>query len=282
MCQRATSTRSASEGAEILAARGVRRRGDAGQSAAGARLCEPHVGDPSRARHRASVDEINSKHPASHPELLEWLAQDFAAHGYDIRRLVRGIVLSRVYQLARPMETCPGGVRCRCWNVRSPRSTLARSARIASGREPEDAALRRAFAEASRTCCRRVPTPPFSRQCCSPTARSSQPLQTGSRQRAGARRRAAEPAGSGARSISPRRRASRARRRRARARRGLSSVARRSPGDGSGRFAVGADAGAEFLTIIEPFRFASCFMNDAFLPPGACTPTSTACIGGFF
>ena len=48
------------------------------------------------------VDEINSKHPASHPEMLEWLGRDFAAHNYDIRRLVRAIVLSRGYQLAAP------------------------------------------------------------------------------------------------------------------------------------------------------------------------------------
>ena len=46
------------------------------------------------------VDEMNSKNPPSHPELLDWLAADFAAHGYGPRRLVRAIVLSRGYQLA--------------------------------------------------------------------------------------------------------------------------------------------------------------------------------------
>jgi len=46
------------------------------------------------------VDEMNSKHPASQPELLDWLARDCAAHHYDTRRLVRAIVLSRAYQLA--------------------------------------------------------------------------------------------------------------------------------------------------------------------------------------
>lgn len=49
------------------------------------------------------ADQIDSRHPASHPELLEWLAQDFETSGYDIKRLVQNIVLSRAYQLdSRP------------------------------------------------------------------------------------------------------------------------------------------------------------------------------------
>ncbi len=45
------------------------------------------------------VDMLDSYHPASHPELLDWLSSDFASSGYDIRRLVRSIVLSDTYQL---------------------------------------------------------------------------------------------------------------------------------------------------------------------------------------
>lgn len=45
------------------------------------------------------VDQMDSVHPPSHPELLDWLAQDFASNGYDIKRLVRAIARSRVYQL---------------------------------------------------------------------------------------------------------------------------------------------------------------------------------------
>lgn len=45
-------------------------------------------------------DEMDSVHQPSHPELLGWLAGDFSASGHDLRRLVRGIVLSEAYQLS--------------------------------------------------------------------------------------------------------------------------------------------------------------------------------------
>ena len=45
------------------------------------------------------INEMDSMHPASHPELLAWLAEDFEQHNYDIRRLMRLIILSNVYQL---------------------------------------------------------------------------------------------------------------------------------------------------------------------------------------
>ncbi|ADB15323.1 protein of unknown function DUF1549 [Pirellula staleyi DSM 6068] len=43
------------------------------------------------------VDQMHSENPASHPELLAWLARDFQEHNYDLKRLVRGIVLSEAY-----------------------------------------------------------------------------------------------------------------------------------------------------------------------------------------
>jgi hypothetical protein len=45
------------------------------------------------------ADQIDSRHHASHPELLEWLSQDFTRSHYDVKRLVRNIVLSKAYQL---------------------------------------------------------------------------------------------------------------------------------------------------------------------------------------
>ncbi len=54
-------------------------------------------------------DELDSMHPPSHPELLDWLSDDFAASGFDVRRLVHSIALSDAYQLSaqRPAEATP-------------------------------------------------------------------------------------------------------------------------------------------------------------------------------
>jgi hypothetical protein len=43
------------------------------------------------------LDQMHAENPPSHPELLDWLARDTAEHGYDLRRLTRGLVLSRAY-----------------------------------------------------------------------------------------------------------------------------------------------------------------------------------------
>lgn len=49
----------------------------------------------------SSVDNFGSTGAEpSHPELLDFLARDFVAEGWSIRKLVRKIVLSRTYQLA--------------------------------------------------------------------------------------------------------------------------------------------------------------------------------------
>lgn len=44
------------------------------------------------------LDLDHPDNPPSHPELLDALARDFASEGFDVRRLVRRIVLSEVYQ----------------------------------------------------------------------------------------------------------------------------------------------------------------------------------------
>ena len=45
-------------------------------------------------------DEMDSIHAPSHPELLDWLSQDFRDSGYNVRRLIRAIVSSNAYRLA--------------------------------------------------------------------------------------------------------------------------------------------------------------------------------------
>lgn len=45
------------------------------------------------------VDSLDSRHPSSHPELLQHMAGDFAKNNYNIKRLFRAIILTRAYQL---------------------------------------------------------------------------------------------------------------------------------------------------------------------------------------
>ena len=40
----------------------------------------------------------------SHPALLDWLAQDFVAHGWDVRRLLKQIVMSETYRQSSAVE----------------------------------------------------------------------------------------------------------------------------------------------------------------------------------
>ena len=46
------------------------------------------------------VDDFKLANPATHPDLLAALAEDFRDGGYDLRQLMRRIVRSRVYQLS--------------------------------------------------------------------------------------------------------------------------------------------------------------------------------------
>jgi hypothetical protein len=45
-------------------------------------------------------DEMDSMHDPSHPQLLDSLSEDFRRSDYDIRQLVRSIVLSKPYRLS--------------------------------------------------------------------------------------------------------------------------------------------------------------------------------------
>jgi hypothetical protein len=95
------------------------------------------------------ADEINARNVPSHPELLEWLTQDFAAHGHDVRRLVQGIVLSRAYALGRARADAPASASAVpeefAFALERPLTAeqIARSWRIAAGLTPNDDTLRR-------------------------------------------------------------------------------------------------------------------------------------------
>jgi hypothetical protein len=45
------------------------------------------------------VDDFNDENLPSHPEILDDLAREFAAHDFDLKFLVRAITLSKAYQL---------------------------------------------------------------------------------------------------------------------------------------------------------------------------------------
>ncbi len=57
------------------------------------RLWDRFMGHP-----LAPVDDMEK--PAWNPDLLDWLAEDFVAHNYDVKHLIKTIVTSRTYQLA--------------------------------------------------------------------------------------------------------------------------------------------------------------------------------------
>ncbi len=54
------------------------------------------------------IDDVRPNNPASHPELLDYLADQFIAHGYDMKRLVRWIALSDAF--ARSSRITPGNL----------------------------------------------------------------------------------------------------------------------------------------------------------------------------
>ena len=65
-------------------------------------------------------DKLDSAHPPSHPELLDWLSQDFQSNGYDTRRLIRHIVLSRPYQLESRQPSADSDPADFSWSLEKP------------------------------------------------------------------------------------------------------------------------------------------------------------------
>ena len=51
------------------------------------------------------LDQMHSENEPSHPELLAWLTRDMMQHGYDLRRLIRGLVLSQTYARSSRWES---------------------------------------------------------------------------------------------------------------------------------------------------------------------------------
>jgi hypothetical protein len=84
------------------------------------------------------VDQIHSGNSPSVPGLLEWLAEDFVASGYNVKHVVGAIVSSQAYQLSSRWEASssppyPGDFAVRRLRLLSPRQ-YAFSVLIATGR----------------------------------------------------------------------------------------------------------------------------------------------------
>ncbi len=53
------------------------------------------------------VDQMHANNPGSHPELLDWLTRDFIAHGYDLKRLIAGLVSAKAYARSSEWKGAP-------------------------------------------------------------------------------------------------------------------------------------------------------------------------------
>lgn len=73
------------------------------------------------------VDDFRASNPPSNGPLLEWLAQDFVQHGYDLKHLMRTLMRSHVYRLSsEPNDTNLSDLRnhSRSYRRRLPAETL--------------------------------------------------------------------------------------------------------------------------------------------------------------
>ena len=92
------------------------------------------------------ADEMNARNAPSHPELLDWLAQDFSTRHDDVRGFIKSIVLSRVYALS-PSRAAPEAF---AGALERPlmAEQIATSWRVVTGVPPNDEALRRGLVAA--------------------------------------------------------------------------------------------------------------------------------------
>jgi hypothetical protein len=73
------------------------------------------------------LDMMHSKNPPSHPELLDLLAKDFVASGFDVKHLLREIALSAAYQRSSllPADVEAKDVPAESYRVARPRPLAA-------------------------------------------------------------------------------------------------------------------------------------------------------------
>ncbi len=72
------------------------------------------------------VDQLHSQNPASHPELLDWLARDLVTHNYDMKRVVRGIALAQAYSRSSRWESAAEVPEPKYFALSTPRAMTPR------------------------------------------------------------------------------------------------------------------------------------------------------------
>ena len=88
------------------------------------------------------LDTHHAGNPASHPELLDWLESEFAAHAFDIKWLFREILLSEAYQRSSllPAKAPPAAAFAVALEKRLSAERLFAAITTATGTKPTDAA----------------------------------------------------------------------------------------------------------------------------------------------
>ena len=92
------------------------------------------------------LDEMHSKNPPSHPQLLELLAREFVAHGFDLKWFLREIMLSETYQRSSRLPEGVSKVEPDSYRVTAPKGLtpeqLLRALLRATGNVEEAKALK--------------------------------------------------------------------------------------------------------------------------------------------
>ncbi|MFP6886367.1 MAG: DUF1553 domain-containing protein, partial [Opitutales bacterium] len=92
------------------------------------------------------LDEMHSKNPPSHPQLLELLAREFVAHGFDLKWFLREIMLSETYQRSSRLPEGVSKVELDSYRVTAPKGLtpeqLLRALLRATGNVEEAKALK--------------------------------------------------------------------------------------------------------------------------------------------
>jgi hypothetical protein len=101
------------------------------------------------------VDDFRADRRGSHPELLDWLAYDFLAHGCDLKHTTRLILTSRTYQLAFDPALCD---RFDVQQPDRPRLFLSPSLRRLTCEQVLDSVQQALHGKVERTCRRKDST----------------------------------------------------------------------------------------------------------------------------